>query len=834
MSEEIGDTLPPFANDEVRLKFNALKEKERAADAAEVKALELTERIKQISEHFKNVSAEFDSGQEIANLRQQELVRRDHEKAVKAGEISRIKLDISQTDSRKQQAEDLIISSQTAINNTFENMHNLKATLNWTEEELQQWVKASKSKLDDEAALDKYRKSDDARIKDLRRKLEVASESKAKKTEALANVISETKTLQLELDGVSDQLKEAAAARASDLAEWERTLQLTSDRDKQIVELEAEYVKALGRFKDKEQKVNHLAKFAEMLSRENSSKLAEVSISDKKIGDLRFKAIAFRAELTEFIENVESAKNEVLAAASDQSRRRQQLISLRQTTEAKKKRVLELQTRLSVDEARLEDLKNGKQSKEQEAAAAVRTIEELYRRVGEKEKAKRAAVAALTTAQTELAKDRVEESGLILEISSILSALKNVKSVTGKLDEEKRKQREVVYSLDFDTQVIHRNMARLNGERTIEEKRDLTSQASQLETELEEHRKTLNLVTNQVKRQQNDINAARRSLAAAVKEQERLADIVKELDVQAEVTTREETTARNQLSEKSIIKDNQKLDGKRAKEALAKTIEAVFAAESKLQQLLLEAQEREQHMETERDMLRAELRKYNDEKHALVMRHAEAATKLKVLQGRYDTLVKSRGPSDGGEQKSQAYYILKAAQHKAELQRRGEELNLQLQHGEKELRALENSLAHLQNSNRQYTAVLKKSLKASKAGIAMEDIRSAEDEIKMLNDTLHVKTKQLADLERVDFSRDIEEAQKKVETLTLSYEQLQTMSRAMAGDVTVNSGKFGRVRSLQVPGAVAQLSALQSAKDALVELSRTNASLESFVRDNLN
>ena len=51
------------------------------------------------------------------------------------------------------------------------------------------------------------------------------------------------------------------------------------------------------------------------------------------------------------------------------------------------------------------------------------------------------------------------------------------------------------------------------------------------------------------------------------------------------------------------------------------------------------------------------------------------------------------------EENSQAYYVIKAAQEKEELQREGDMLNEKIKKAEKELRALENTLKVVNSKN---------------------------------------------------------------------------------------------------------------------------------------
>ena len=65
-------------------------------------------------------------------------------------------------------------------------------------------------------------------------------------------------------------------------------------------------------------------------------------------------------------------------------------------------------------------------------------------------------------------------------------------------------------------------------------------------------------------------------------------------------------------------------------------------------------------------------------------------------------------PSADGEEHSQAYYLVKAAQERDEIQKRGDELDARIRKGEKEIRALQNTLDMMNGRNHQFRQTLAK------------------------------------------------------------------------------------------------------------------------------
>lgn len=102
------------------------------------------------------------------------------------------------------------------------------------------------------------------------------------------------------------------------------------------------------------------------------------------------------------------------------------------------------------------------------------------------------------------------------------------------------------------------------------------------------------------------------------------------------------------------------------------------------------------------DMLRAQIRAAEDERQQISSELHERISKIDKLRKRYEILMVAMAPPEGEEERSQAYYVIKAAQEKEELQRIGDELDAKIRKAEKEIRALENTLRLMNNRNETY------------------------------------------------------------------------------------------------------------------------------------
>lgn len=103
----------------------------------------------------------------------------------------------------------------------------------------------------------------------------------------------------------------------------------------------------------------------------------------------------------------------------------------------------------------------------------------------------------------------------------------------------------------------------------------------------------------------------------------------------------------------------------------------------------------------QQEVLRADLRMAQEGLHDVVMELRDREMKAGTLQKKLDLLVDKMRAEMGGsdERKSPAYYVVLRAQEREELQKEGDQLDGKIQKAEKEIRALENTLAKFNSKN---------------------------------------------------------------------------------------------------------------------------------------
>ena len=121
---------------------------------------------------------------------------------------------------------------------------------------------------------------------------------------------------------------------------------------------------------------------------------------------------------------------------------------------------------------------------------------------------------------------------------------------------------------------------------------------------------------------------------------------------------------------------------------------------------------------------------------------------MEKLRSKYESTVSK---PEGGEEHSQAYYVILAAQKREELQREGDELDTEIRRREKEMKALEHTLNHLNVRNTQFRLSFQK---ADMTGQDADELSNMQEQAKMNQDALFRKKKELQRLQ-TDYEEDM-------------------------------------------------------------------------------
>lgn len=134
----------------------------------------------------------------------------------------------------------------------------------------------------------------------------------------------------------------------------------------------------------------------------------------------------------------------------------------------------------------------------------------------------------------------------------------------------------------------------------------------------------------------------------------------------------------------------------------------VFSLEQQQLQLKAAMEERMDEIIIHKELLRTQMKEAKQQRSTVFKEVQERESRIDKLRKRHEIVVFSTAASEDGEQKSQAFLLVQAAQEREELQSLGDALDTKIRKGEKEIRQLENVLFKMTGKNHKFRQALRK------------------------------------------------------------------------------------------------------------------------------
>ncbi|XP_073929788.1 coiled-coil domain-containing protein 39 isoform X2 [Castor canadensis] len=459
---------------------------------------------------------------------------------------------------------------------------------------------------------------------------------------------------------------------------------------------------------------------------------------EKRISDADRKVLKCRAEYQRHEDSRIQLKDELDSLKATVNRTSSELEALRRNISKIKKDIHEETTRLQkmksnnqIVNKKLKHITEKTMTIEEKATNLEDMLKEEEKGVKEVEVQLNIVKDVLFKKVQELQTETMKEKAIVSEIEGTRSSLKHLNHQLHRLDFETLKQQEIMYSQDFYIQQVERRMSWLKGEINSEEKQALEAKIVELKKSLEEKKSTFDLLETQIKKLHNDLYFIKKSNSKNSDEKQSLMTKVNELNLFIDRSEKELNKAKT-FKQDLMIEDNLlKLEVKRTREMLHSKAEEVLSLEKRKQQLRAVMEERTEEIKVHKTMLGAQIRCVDQERQNISYEFHERLSKIDKMKNRYEILTVVMLPPEGEEEKTQTYYVIKAAQEKEELQREGDSLDARINKAEKEICALENTLQVLKSCNNNYKQSFKKVTPSSdeyELKIQLEEQKRAADE----------------------------------------------------------------------------------------------------------
>jgi len=564
-------------------------------------------------------------------------------------------------------------------------------------------------------------------------------------------------------------------------------------RDNQLERLSEEYADNQQRKKLKEEKMKDKKSAYEKADDESKKLEEQITTLGRQLERMRLDHVNVKAEHVSFKDEVEILKNQLGSTESERTTTRNIMNMKARTLDAQKQKHETLQRNFQAQERSLDDARQCTKEKDAMSAEAERMRNEMVHTLKSLEKDVKLAKDNLYKESQELARLRAGEADTLGEISGATSAIKNLQFQIGRLDTERQRQQELLYAVDFQSQLMQRKVARVSGERTVEEKEEFNKKLEQLGKQLEEQQTLHSVLLVQNKRQDTEVKNAQRILAGIHKENDSMKGSMEELELTNTIMNRTVGTAIKEKEESLMQHDVLRLEVKRLRQQLNSKSESVFSLENRKQQLAISMEERQKELEVHQNVLKLQLRCADEERHKAAIELAERKQKIYNLKMKYENVLHKVKREGDEETRSQAYFVLKAAQNKEELQRKGDELDDKIRKAEREIRALENTLGHLLARNKRYKENFQQATTQNQS--ELEEKQMLEDQSRAANEVLFRKKKAMAQLDREEEEdrKRHEELQANLKSLEIQRQNLTAERDVLDHDLHAQNPKLERV-----------------------------------------
>ncbi|NWX81722.1 CCD39 protein, partial [Nothoprocta pentlandii] len=691
----------------------------------------------------------------LYKARANEIVTEQHFKALAERECGRLKSEIKRLEDEILFLREKKNSQENNISKTTKKLEDLRQQLNCDEEVLESWIKESNRQDNDAMTIQKYAQRDEEKLGALTLQVEKLTMQANQKHRALDNELTETITAQIELDKTAEDFHRVHRERQEVIRQWENAIEQMQRRDQQIDHCAMLITEIKQEMREKETVLKEKTSFLINETVNNVEYEKAISSAEREATSLRNEYQSQDTYRVQLQDELNTLKCTVARTTSDLESSRIQASNLKKEIQNKLSRLASLNEQNASLSNKLKLVTEKTMTSEEKALRMEEILKEEEKIVKEKETEMKHLKDLHFKKTQELNVEKEKEKSVVAEIEGSQTALKNLNSRLRKLDADALRQQEIMYKQDFYIQQVERRLSRLEGEVNVDEKQVLEAKVAELKKTLEEKKNTYNILHGQHKKLQNDLQFIKRAMDKTGEETNDVMIKINELNLYNEKSDQELKKAKATKQEMMVEENLLKLELKRLQDTLSNKAEKVLTLEKEKLKLKTAIAERTEEIKIHKAMMDSQIKLVDQERQRVSAELQDRLNKIDKLRSRYEILTVVMMPPEGEEEKTQAYYVIKAAQEKETLQREGDHLDAKICKAEKEIVALENTLRVLNNCNSNYRNSFKEVTETSeefKEKLKLEEEKRAADQkyrykrkqIKELQENLQSMEKGLA------------------------------------------------------------------------------------------
>merc|ERR1712113_1162160 len=300
------------------------KRKEGELESVEEKLDSDGKRVKVMTDHLINVQQELVNTQQLVDSKKNEADTEEHLGQLTNRQLGRLKAEMVRLQKLMDDTQDQVNAFSNELMRGNEKLDQFKLEMNWNQEELEQWAIAARQKEEDELTLEKYKRADDSKVRELTLAVEKLTVENDRKKKELADQVTETQAKQIEMDKTAELFRQLHDDRKKLIDQWEEAVKNMKTRDGQLEKLGEEYAGNLSRKRTKEEKMKEKKRLHEDVEAENNKMEEGIQQTDRQLVRMRLDHMETKSSLNSFKDEVEVMKNQLSACETEKNNTKNQ------------------------------------------------------------------------------------------------------------------------------------------------------------------------------------------------------------------------------------------------------------------------------------------------------------------------------------------------------------------------------------------------------------------------------------------------------------------------------------------------------------------------------
>ncbi|XP_030608357.1 coiled-coil domain-containing protein 39 [Archocentrus centrarchus] len=754
----------PMANAENKALLEEIHKNEVELLQLEDKLERDKDQTKLMAEFFKNARQELENTEALCRGREREENSEKHLTALSdretgrlAQETTRIEKELGSLAERKGMLENHTFKAKLKLE---EFMHQM----NWDKQTMDAFLEESARKDEDTMAIIKYAQQDEQRIKSLTLAIEKKTLEASEKQKALVKESTETLSAQIALDKTTENLQQAHLETQQLIQQWENTIEQMKQRDADMQQCALQITQFNQTCREKNATLTERKNLLDTQRNNNKETERKVTLANRQAAKLQQDLKEQESNCSRLRDELNTYKNTLDRTTTDVASLTSQISRMKKDIQDKNDKLSEARAYNCALEEKLKVVTQTALSEEERAAQMEQFLKDEYQAIKELDVQLCDCREELLHHKEDLQAVKMKEKDLTLQVSKSKSAINNLECELRKLEKEMFKQQMTISEKGYEITLLDRKLSRMQGNVNQEEKKMLDTKLAELTEDLEEKKKKAKKLSNALKEAEDDSRSLSKEIEKSEAHKRDLASKVQELMLVRNTSEKELKALKLRKEEDKVEHLILKIKVKRVRDLLYSKADNMLSLEKRMLHLQEAMKEREDEIKVYKKMLSQHLKISEQERQKLSLELSEKLSKIDKMKKCFETVSLSLAAPEGEEEKSQAYYIIKAAQEEEELKRKGDGLVAKIRKVELENTALENTIHLFNDSN---SAFRKSMNKVNESSPEYQEKLKLEGQLNAGEEMLIYKKRQAQEIQQ-----DIQDLNNTLESL-LQEEQVE-------------------------------------------------------------